>query len=268
MSLHRFHQLRFGGAPGDAANEGREGTRGVFEVVVNFQSDARPRNHSHPPQNGALSTGPDAFSIEDNRHLPDDTGQGAHERADLAAEIAVWHGDALHHEGEGHYAVRVGLVELLRYAHDLREMSAAHRATNLNDVQVAPRGEDDDIVLEQGSHVEHMTGPSSVGIGAQCQPPHRPPRRAFAPSAAEKDELVTTTEQSARKLEVLVRPPREHLVRFHGVFAPNAKHRARVVPGSGEPARQAGESVGGAPYAERRKLSHGVGEPLTARVQS
>ena len=47
-----------------------------------------------------------------------------------------------------------------------------------------------------------------------------------------RDELVMTGKELVRKLAVLVPPPRVHLVRFHGVFAPNAKHRAQVVPGS------------------------------------
>lgn len=45
-----------------------------------------------------------------------------------------------------------------------------------------------------------------------------------------RDELVMTGKELVRKLAVLVPPPRVHLVRFHGVFAPNAKHRAQVVP--------------------------------------
>jgi Putative transposase len=45
-----------------------------------------------------------------------------------------------------------------------------------------------------------------------------------------RDELVMTGKELVRKLAVLVPPPRVHLVRFHGVFAPNAKHRSQVVP--------------------------------------
>ena len=33
------------------------------------------------------------------------------------------------------------------------------------------------------------------------------------------------------KLAALVPPPRANLTRFHGVFAPNSRYRARVVPG-------------------------------------
>ena len=32
------------------------------------------------------------------------------------------------------------------------------------------------------------------------------------------------------KLAALIPPPRVHLTRFHGVFAPNAAARSRVVP--------------------------------------
>ena len=46
-----------------------------------------------------------------------------------------------------------------------------------------------------------------------------------------RDELVMTGKELVRKLAILVPPPRVHQVRFHGVFAPNAKHRAQVVPG-------------------------------------
>jgi hypothetical protein len=60
-----------------------------------------------------------------------------------------------------------------------------------------------------------------------------------------KDELVMTGKELTRKLAVLVPPPRVHFVRFHGLFAPNAKLRSRVVP-AGEkaprPCRAAGTS--------------------------
>ena len=45
-----------------------------------------------------------------------------------------------------------------------------------------------------------------------------------------KDELVLTGLQLVQKLALLVPPRRIHLVRFHGVFAPNSKLRALVVP--------------------------------------
>ncbi len=47
--------------------------------------------------------------------------------------------------------------------------------------------------------------------------------------------LVLTPLELLGKLAALVPPPRVHGVRYHGVFAPNAKWRARVVP-SGVPA--------------------------------
>jgi hypothetical protein len=45
-----------------------------------------------------------------------------------------------------------------------------------------------------------------------------------------RDELVMTGVELLRKLAVLIPPPRIHLVRFHGVFAPNAKLRSSIVP--------------------------------------
>ena len=56
-----------------------------------------------------------------------------------------------------------------------------------------------------------------------------------------------------QRLAALVPRPRLHLIRFHGVLAPNAKLRAKVVPQSpDEPAQQAtspkdGESANGRP---------------------
>lgn len=58
-----------------------------------------------------------------------------------------------------------------------------------------------------------------------------------------KDELILTGKELTRKLAVLVPPPRVHLVRFHGLFAPNAKLRAKVVPGGKKPARACKESA-------------------------
>ena len=45
-----------------------------------------------------------------------------------------------------------------------------------------------------------------------------------------KDELVLTGVELIEKLAVLIPPPRIHVVRFHGVFAPNCKLRSQVVP--------------------------------------
>ena len=42
-----------------------------------------------------------------------------------------------------------------------------------------------------------------------------------------------------QKLAALVPRPRLHLIRFHGVLAPNAKLRAQVVPQEPEPPAQA-----------------------------
>jgi hypothetical protein len=42
--------------------------------------------------------------------------------------------------------------------------------------------------------------------------------------------LLLSPTEFLRKLATLVPPPRRHLVRFHGVFAPHSAHRRRVVP--------------------------------------
>lgn len=47
--------------------------------------------------------------------------------------------------------------------------------------------------------------------------------------------LLLTPDELLAKLATLVPPPRVHGVRYHGVFAPNAKVRAQVVPQRPEP---------------------------------
>ncbi len=45
--------------------------------------------------------------------------------------------------------------------------------------------------------------------------------------------LVLTPDELLSRIATLVPPPRTHALRYHGLFAPNSKHRRRVVPGSG-----------------------------------
>jgi hypothetical protein len=42
--------------------------------------------------------------------------------------------------------------------------------------------------------------------------------------------LMLTPDELLARLATLVPPPRTHALRYHGLFAPNSKHRARVVP--------------------------------------
>jgi len=55
-------------------------------------------------------------------------------------------------------------------------------------------------------------------------------------------ELVMTGKELTKKLAALVPPPRVHLVRFHGLFAPNARLRAKVVPGGKRSSRACKDS--------------------------
>jgi hypothetical protein len=50
-----------------------------------------------------------------------------------------------------------------------------------------------------------------------------------------RTHLVLTPLELLRKLTALIPPPRGHLTRFHGVFAPNAAARRRVVPAPNTP---------------------------------
>ena len=53
-----------------------------------------------------------------------------------------------------------------------------------------------------------------------------------------RTHLVMTGMELLRKLAPLVPPPRFHLLRFHGIFAPNSKLRSLVVPKPPERASQ------------------------------
>jgi hypothetical protein len=44
--------------------------------------------------------------------------------------------------------------------------------------------------------------------------------------------LLLSPDELLARLATLVPPPRTHALRYHGLFAPNAKHRGRVVPAS------------------------------------
>ena len=61
--------------------------------------------------------------------------------------------------------------------------------------------------------------------------------------------LVTSPLEFMQRLAALVPRPRLHLIRFHGVLAPNAKLRARVVPqgppGQAQPATEDAATTGG-----------------------
>jgi hypothetical protein len=54
--------------------------------------------------------------------------------------------------------------------------------------------------------------------------------RLKRPIADGRTELLLAPTDFLRKLALLIPPPCHHLVRFHGVFAPNAAWRKEVVP--------------------------------------
>ena len=72
--------------------------------------------------------------------------------------------------------------------------------------------------------------------------------------------LVLSPLEFMQRLAALVPRPRLHLIRYHGVLAPNARLRARVVPQG--PAAQAHVATGVAAPAECEQA-----EPLRARAQ-
>ncbi|MFZ4759951.1 MAG: transposase [Burkholderiaceae bacterium] len=72
--------------------------------------------------------------------------------------------------------------------------------------------------------------------------------------------LVLSPLEFMQRLAALVPRPRLHLIRHHGLLAPNAKLRARVVPQ--EPAARAHVATGVAAPAEYEQA-----EPVRARAQ-
>jgi hypothetical protein len=73
------------------------------------------------------------------------------------------------------------------------------------------------------------TAPRRTRAGPTASGP-RPSRRCRR--SAPDLQLVARPTELLRRLAALVPPPRHHLVRFHGVFAPNASWRSEVVPHS------------------------------------
>jgi hypothetical protein len=63
--------------------------------------------------------------------------------------------------------------------------------------------------------------------------------RMKRPSPTGETHLVLPPVAFLRRLAALVPPPRAHLVRYFGVFAPNARVRPRVVPASPDPPSRA-----------------------------
>ena len=61
--------------------------------------------------------------------------------------------------------------------------------------------------------------------------------------------LVMTPLEFLQRLAALVPRPRLHLIRFHGMLAPNAALRSQIVPGEADPATDTPDEHSDAPYA-------------------
>jgi len=70
--------------------------------------------------------------------------------------------------------------------------------------------------------------------------------------------LVLTPDELIARLATLVPPPRVHAVRYHGVFAPNAKVRRRVVPAIAPVAKPSEPAESPAPHRNRAPLADGA----------
>jgi len=72
--------------------------------------------------------------------------------------------------------------------------------------------------------------------------PGKQPRPSKTPYRDGTTHVIFEPLDFIAKLAALVPPPRANLTRFHGVFAPNSRYRARVVPG--RRGRRGGGEVG------------------------
>ena len=75
--------------------------------------------------------------------------------------------------------------------------------------------------------------------------------------------VMSPLEFMQQRLAALVPRPRLHLIRFHGVLAPNAELRAQVVPQDPEPPAQAAPA---AEWAGQRKQAHQQGQGAQAET--
>ncbi len=83
-------------------------------------------------------------------------------------------------------------------------------------------------------------------------PPVRSSSNSKPPYRDGTTHLVMTPLEFLQRLAALVPRPRLHLIRFHGVLAPNAALRSQIVPGEVEPAPNTAEGNGAAPTPSSR----------------
>ena len=76
-------------------------------------------------------------------------------------------------------------------------------------------------------------------------------------------QMVVSPLELIEKLAALVPPPRIHLIRYHGVLAPNAADRALIVPAPAPTDGAREETTGQVPLARSQRLTWAV---LLARV--
>ena len=90
----------------------------------------------------------------------------------------------------------------------------------------------------------------------------------MTPWADGTTSLVLSPTELIEKLAALVPPPRTHLIRYHGVLAPAAADRARIVPGPSDltEAETTAEQVEPVPSASPSHRHRVAWATLLARV--
>jgi len=115
-----------------------------------------------------------------------------------------------------------------------------------------------------GSRRERAPG-TPCPVGSACKYVARPPLAAGRLTQVSDDLLsfrlktpwsdgttaiLLSPTELIEKLSALVPPPRKHLVRYHGLLAPNAKQRAKIVPATAD-SEQSGEQSTSTPRRYR-----------------
>jgi hypothetical protein len=140
---------------------------------------------------------------------------------------------------------KLGAEELPEQAEWMDALAEALQSGASKAVDDPPRGLcvlAEGFSLHAGVFADELDGEALERLARYCA---RPPLALRRLSLAEDGQILYRVKHAAPgaprllrlsptqflgKLSALVPPPRSHLTRFHGIFAPHSKHRSRIVP--------------------------------------
>ena len=95
--------------------------------------------------------------------------------------------------------------------------------------------------LASGSVAQASEPPRGLGVFCEGFSLHAASRSAIYAAPGAPRLVRLSPMQFMGRLAALIPPPRSHLTRFHGIFAPHSKHRGRIVPAPLETATPASQ---------------------------